>query len=139
MRFEKLKELEESGQISSATTRRELVLLLGYPKGSGRGASWVGNMIRRGYLAEKSRRLDNGSIVKEYSLTGATPDYDSRKRSRTRKRNNARKAREAREQAQRMENATTVGNLVIEKGDLTITVTAGGQELVEIIARVLQK
>ena len=68
--LERLKKIDESGEISLATNRMELAELIGYPKGSENGRTYINNLVRRGVIKETM----NGE-GRKYELTGNRPDY----------------------------------------------------------------
>lgn len=76
LRYKRLQEMEQSGELSMATTRGELAEMLGYPKGNKTGVSWVNNMVNRGYISETLVGLEGGKMRKEFHLTSKVPDYD---------------------------------------------------------------
>lgn len=76
LRYKRLQEMEQSGELSMATTRGELAEMLGYPKGNKTGISWVNNMVNRGYVSETLVGLERGKMRKEFHLTSKVPDYD---------------------------------------------------------------
>ena len=85
LRWEKLKELEESGKLESITNRYDLCRAIGMNEESirGIGTSWVSNLLRRKHLHEYKVYLD-GKIEKRYKL-GKTPSYKGIRRKRSRK------------------------------------------------------
>lgn len=78
IRFEKLKELDETGVLAEANTRPDVATLIGYTKEQWKqGYSWVTNMIARGYLSETIVGFSpSGRGEYEYHMTGLEPDYD---------------------------------------------------------------
>lgn len=76
LRYKRLQEMEQSGELSNASTRNELAQLLGYPKGDKAGISWVNNMVNRGYIKEYIAGAEKGKVMKEFHLTSKIPDYD---------------------------------------------------------------
>ena len=88
-RFEFLQEMERTGALAKMSCRSEVSELVGYPKGSETGTSWVNNLIHRGYMVENLERQYDGTLKKTYRLTGRVPDYDHRravaKRTKSRK------------------------------------------------------
>lgn len=78
LRWKKLKELDESGKLSSARVRTDITKMMGLGDGYGAGYSWVSNMIRRGHLKETIYGTDkNGRVEFEYHVVGE-PDYRSK-------------------------------------------------------------
>lgn len=77
IKFNKLKELDKSGELLKATCRADVATLVGYSvKDSKAGYSWVSNMISRGHLNEKMLGITpSGKTLYEYKLTGTQPLY----------------------------------------------------------------
>lgn len=80
LRFKRLQELDKSGELSKATTRGQVAILVGYGPKEKMGVSWVNNMIHRGYLAENLINVDGKTIQREFHTTSKTPSYGTRKR-----------------------------------------------------------
>lgn len=78
IRFEKLKELDETGVLAEARTRSDVATLLGYTKEQWKqGYSWVTNMIARGHLSETVVGFSpSGRGEYEYHVTSLEPDYN---------------------------------------------------------------
>lgn len=76
LRYEKLQELERTGEISKASTRNELMQMVGYERGSASGNSWVVRMIRMGYLTETFVGFEGEKARKEFHLTTKRPDFE---------------------------------------------------------------
>lgn len=76
--FDKLKELEETGDLAKANCRADVATLVGYSEDEAKaGYSWVSNMVARKHLAEKTIGLSpSGKIMYSYSLTGSEPLYN---------------------------------------------------------------
>ena len=76
--FNKLRELEETGDLAKANCRADVATLVGYSEDEAKaGYSWVSNMIARNHLAEKTLGLSpSGKIMYSYSLTGSEPLYN---------------------------------------------------------------
>lgn len=139
LRFQKLKDLEEKGELASASTRNELATLVGFQKGDKTGVSWVNNMIARGYVAEHLVGFENGKMRKEFHLTNKEPDYDFTRRVKA--------MRAGLERYNRVQQTAPVvnpqpiqkqeHNIQIEKGDLKITATLNGEDIVKVISAVL--
>lgn len=137
LRYAKLQELDKSGEMSFATTRNELAQMVGFPQGSKTGISWVNNMVNRGYISESLVGLESGKMRKEFHITSKVPDYDF---SRAKKiRNQLKAEQKAKEEAvaQELEKQKRESNIVIQKGDLTITATLDTNDIVRVIANIL--
>lgn len=52
LRWEKLKELDETGKLSSAKSRTDITSMLGLGTGYGAPYSWVSHLISDGYISE---------------------------------------------------------------------------------------
>lgn len=52
LRWEKLKELDETGKLSSAKSRIDITSMLGLGTGYGAPYSWVSHLISNGYISE---------------------------------------------------------------------------------------
>ena len=52
LRWERLKELDSSGELDKARNRREISGMLGLGHNYGAGYSWISNMISRGHVKE---------------------------------------------------------------------------------------
>lgn len=119
IKFDRLKELSETGELLKATCRGDIVKLIGYNEDEFRkGYSWVNNMIVRGYLNERTLGVTpSGKILCEYSLTGAQPRYHHEEQRDKKTREKARK-----ELCQPVEQKKTDSliKLEITKGDITI-------------------
>lgn len=119
IKFERLKNLSETGELLKATCRGDVATLLGYNEDEFRkGYSWVSNMIIRGYLKERTLGLTpSGKILHEYSLTGALPRYyhEEQRNKKTRK-----KVRKELRQPVEQKKASSLIKLEITKGDITI-------------------
>lgn len=85
LRYKRLQELEQSGELSNASTRNELAQLVGYKKGDKTGISWVNNMVHRGYISESLTGRRGATVLKEFHLTSKVPDYDFSQARSTRK------------------------------------------------------
>lgn len=79
LRWQKLKEAEESGKLSMAKNRYEVANLCGFTNEErNRGYNWVAGKIRAGQLEEAIHALgDYGKMEYEYHLI-KEPDYDRR-------------------------------------------------------------
>ena len=76
LRFEKLKEAFENGELQKAKTRADVARLVGFTSEQYKtGYSWVMNMLTRKHLIERISGLSkNGRAEYEYTL-GTDPDY----------------------------------------------------------------
>lgn len=75
LRWNKLKELEETGKLNSARNRKEVSAMLGLGNSFGNGYNWITKMIRDGYLAETLLGFDKYNKPEhEYHLIGK-PKY----------------------------------------------------------------
>lgn len=76
--FERLQELEKSGELKKAECRSDLVRLIGFSDKKA-GYTWVVNWIRRGHIRETEiERVGFGSsakVIARYSLTGSEPMF----------------------------------------------------------------
>ena len=77
IKFDRLKELDKTGELLKATCRADVATLVGYNEDeSKKGYSWVSNMILRGHLNERMLGITpSGKTSYEYSLTGTQPLY----------------------------------------------------------------
>lgn len=136
LRYQRLQELERSGELSKASTRNELVELLGYPKGNQTGISWVNNMVNRGYLKEYIMGTEKGKVMKGFHLTSKMPDYDFSQRAK----NKATKENKV-EEIDRVEPKQKLDKLtrvVVEYCGMAITIDNGGANYVREIIKALK-
>lgn len=119
IKFDKLKELSETGELLKATCRADVVNLIGYNEGEFRKSySWVSNMIIRGHLNERALGVTpSGKILYEYSLTGTQPRYYHEEQHNKKAR---KKARKELRQPVEQKKASSLIKLEITKGDITI-------------------
>lgn len=75
LRYKRLKEMDNSGELSKVTSRSKLAEVMGYPKNNRTGIAWVNNMVARGFLKETILGIEKGKEVKEFHLTSKTPNY----------------------------------------------------------------
>lgn len=79
LRYEKLKDLEKSGQLSMIKTRKELSMAVGYREEDflTKGSSWVNRMIKRNYISETLLGFNDYTKAPEYEyhLTGIVPNF----------------------------------------------------------------
>lgn len=137
LRYKRLQELEQSGELSHASTRNELAELLGYPKGSKTGISWVNNMVNRGYIKEYIAGTEKGKVMKEFHLTSKIPDYDF---SQARAKNKAIKENKVEEinkvESEQIPSKPT--RVVVEYCGMTITIDNAGAEYVSEIIKTIK-
>ena len=136
LRFQRLQELEQSGELSNASTRGELAELAGYPRESNTGVSWVNNMIRRGYIKETIMGTDKGKVLKEFHLTSKIPDYDYRKLRAKNKAIRENKVKEIDIEPEQKPNKPT--RVVVEYCGMTITIDNAGAEYVSEIIKTIK-
>lgn len=145
LRYQRLIELENSGKISLLTTRKELAQAVGYSPDNATGVSWVNTMINRGYLSETLRGFENGEFRKEFHTTGKVPDYDNEAAKKPRKRKN--KTNLLPKDYEELENSlpkfkeyaknTDNRKLIIQKGDITITVELSADDIIKMINSII--
>ena len=77
LRFERLKEASENGELQKAKTRADVARLVGFTSAQYKtGYSWVMNMITRKHLIERISGIGkNGRAEYEYHI-GTDPDYN---------------------------------------------------------------
>lgn len=138
LRYQKLVEYEKSGELSYASTRNELAQMLGFPENNKTGISWVNNMVNRGYISETLHGYENGKMRKEFHLTNKVPDYDFERIKQNNKEYKALKKAQEIVVAEEVEKRKAENNLVITKGDLTITTTLASNDIVHIIMGIIQ-
>ena len=80
--FDRLTDLDNSGELSKARNRNEVVSLVGYTGSEGNGYSWVSNLVRRGHLTETLVSVEDGNKYYEYHLARKRPTYGKRRRGR---------------------------------------------------------
>lgn len=75
--FDRLRELDEDGTLSKASSRADVAKLVGYSEERSKaGYAWVSNLIRRGHLEEIAREwTPSGKMVAEYHVANSSPDY----------------------------------------------------------------
>lgn len=78
LRYEKLKEIADSGRLSVAKNRNDVANLIGIlSEPYGTGYNWVTGLIRKGYLKETIIQIGAGGNPEyEYTLTNKQPQYD---------------------------------------------------------------
>lgn len=135
LRYEKLQELEQSGELSMASTRNELATMLGYPKGNKTGISWVNNMVNRGYIKETIMGTNRGKVMKEFHLTSKVPDYDF---SQARAKGKAKAVAKIQPTEPETNQPIRQTRVVVEYCGMTITVDNGGAEYVSDIIKAIK-
>lgn len=135
LRYQRLQELEQSGALSTASTRNELAEMLGYPRGSKTGISWVNNMVHRGYIKEYITGAEKGKVMKEFHLTSKTPDYDFAQAKAKHKAVRENKVAEI-DRAEQKPNKPT--RVVVEYCGMTITIDNAGAEYVSEIIKTIK-
>lgn len=65
LHFNKLIELDNSGELSKATSRAKLAQMVGFTN-SRKGYTWVSNAVRRGRIRETIIGKENGKNIYEY-------------------------------------------------------------------------
>lgn len=138
LRYERLKELDQSGEISFATTRNELAQMLGYREGDKTGISWVNNLVNRGYLTEHLTGKSGGKVRKEFHLTSKEPDYDFAKVKATNKKLKAEAEAKRIAVEKKLEQEEKENNLTIKKGDMTITTKLDGRDIINLLINILK-
>lgn len=85
-RFNKLKELDESGELAKCKDRLDVCEKMGFErKINGTGYNWISTQIRKGYLEEDLLQYNKqNSGEYKYSLTGIEPNYTGNKHIRER-------------------------------------------------------
>lgn len=81
LRWAKLKELEDNGQLGFARDRQDILTMMGVPKGYGRHYGWLASRIKAGNISETL--LGFGADNKpeyEYHII-KEPDYDPSSRT----------------------------------------------------------
>ncbi len=78
--FDRLTDLDNSGELSKAHNRNEVISLVGYTGSEGNGYSWVSNLVRRGHLTETLASIEDGKKIYEYHLARKRPTYGKRRR-----------------------------------------------------------
>ena len=136
LRYEKLAELDRTGQLQFATTRNELAQMLGYRDNDSKGISWVNNMVNRGYIVESLVGRDGRTVRKEFHLTQKKPDYGFEN---VKKAHLKMKAEEKAKEIilkEKLEEVEKLSNLTITKGDLSISTTLGQDNIVRVITSI---
>lgn len=65
LHFNKLIDLDNSGELSKATSRAKLAQMVGFTN-SRKGYTWVSNAVRRGRISETIIGKENGKNIYEY-------------------------------------------------------------------------
>ena len=86
LRFNKLKEMSENGELDKCKDRLDICEKLGFErKINGTGYNWISTQIRKGYLEEDLLQYNKqNSGEYKYSLTGLEPNYTGNKHIRER-------------------------------------------------------
>ena len=86
LRWAKLKELEDSGQLSKAKNRLDISAMIGMGSSYGAGYAWVSTLVQKGHIKETMLGFNKDNKMEyEYHL-GKAPDYSpQRKAGKTRK------------------------------------------------------
>ena len=137
LRYQRLVELDKSGEISRATTRNELAVMLGYPDKDKTGISWVNNLVNRGYLTERLVGRDGTHLQKEFHITSKRPDYDFKQLKASNKKMRAEKKAKEIMVAEEIERREKEASLTITKGDITITATLEAGDIVRVITNII--
>lgn len=76
LRWGRLEELYNSGELQKVKNRKELAAAVGFgPQQMDKGYRWVTNLINRKHLEEVSMGVNNGFVENQYFLTGKLPKY----------------------------------------------------------------
>ena len=145
--FEKLKELEKSGELVKAECRSDLVRLLGF-RDKNIGYTWIVNWIRRGHLQETELGRDgNGRVIANYKLTGSEPVWrtfgaDKKKSGKKTERAPEPPVMKVYDKEQIKADAPTIImpiKIEITRGDTTIKVEMGDYEKVSELVKAVLK
>lgn len=79
--FERLTELDNSGELAKAKDRKDVVNIVGYNGEKDSGYSWVSNLVRRGHLSETLVGIEDGKKIFEYHLARKHPIYGKKRRT----------------------------------------------------------
>jgi len=83
IRFERLKELERTGELAKCRNRWDICKKIGFERTEVRhnpGYNWVSNQIRKGFLSEELIKYNKqNSGIYRYRLTGIEPSYSGNK------------------------------------------------------------
>ena len=139
LRYERMVELDRTGKLSEASTRNEVAVMLGFPSNSKTGISWVNNQVNRGYLAETLVGYEGGKMRKEFHTTNKQPDYDFKRLKEATKRARAERKAKQIEIEKKIEEDKQSATLTITKGDMTISTTLDGRDIVNVIINILTK
>lgn len=122
LRWERLEELYNSGELQKVKNRRELIEAVGFtPQQKHRGYTWVCNLINRKHLEEISTGVDNGKIEYQYFLTGKLPKYkgySSRNKYQTKP---IRRQTTTTKVVEEPKTTEAKGQIIVTRGDVTIT------------------
>lgn len=84
LRWEKLKELTDSGKLGEAKDRQDVVEMLGYDRKNTSVYNWLVSHIRRGNIVENLYGVDSSGPAFEYYIA-KNPKFDAVERGRSRK------------------------------------------------------
>lgn len=122
LRWEKLEELYNSGELQKVKNRKELAAAVGFtPQQIDKGYRWVTNLINRKHLEEVSMGVNNGFIEYQYFLTGKLPKYkgySSRNKYQTKP---TRRQTTTTKVVEKPKTTETKGQIIVTRGDVTIT------------------
>lgn len=136
LRWQRLKEIDASGELQFIKTRKELAVACGFQEGEAKGLSWAGNLYQRGYLSEVNVGFENGKKIKEFHLTGKEPDFDHRGVREALKKELSVKPVEPVVLADAVEKAFEPATILIKKGQMTITIT--GVDVADAVNKLLK-
>lgn len=136
LRWERLKELDKSGELQFIKTRKDLAVACGYQEGEAKGLSWVGNLYQRGYLSGVGVGFENGKEIKEFHLTGKEPDFDNKGVRKAHKNKKKELPVEPVVLADAVEKAFEPATILIKKGQMTITIT--GVDVADVVNKLLK-
>lgn len=87
LRWEKLRELTDSGKLGEAKNRQDVVEMLGYNRNNVTVYNWLVSHIRRGNIVESLYGVDSSGPAFEYYIA-KNPKFDAVERGRMRKQTN---------------------------------------------------
>lgn len=125
IRWERLKEAD----LTNASTRKDIAMLGGYDRDDVKGASWVNNLVARGYLAEIFEHKEGQMRYNRYALTGKEPFHRKVKRKRT---------VIPTEIKEIIKPISSSAEVVIARGDMTITLKMGDRQVIDLITSILK-
>lgn len=149
LRWQRLKDLDASGELQFIKTRNDLAKAVGYGDKEPSGVAWTNNVIRRGYVKEVFTGFEGSKTMKEYHLTGKEPDFDfNGVRNRHTKKKAEKKVEQKVEQKTEpmVDENTPLSNalmeipqpttILIKKGQMTITIT--GVDVADVVNKLLK-